>query len=30
MFQCGHPIHEQRWEEFQQVVGDFLERVKAT
>jgi valacyclovir hydrolase len=24
MFDCGHPIHNQRWEEFQQVVGSFL------
>ena len=29
MFQCGHPIHEQRWEEFQQVVGAFLDSVRA-
>jgi valacyclovir hydrolase len=29
MFPCGHPIHEQRWEEFQQIVGDFLDTVKA-
>jgi valacyclovir hydrolase len=28
MFQCGHPIHRERWEEFQQVVGDFLLSVK--
>lgn len=28
MFQCGHPIHRERWHEFQQVVGDFLEGVK--
>lgn len=24
MFDCGHSIHDQRWAEFQQVVGDFL------
>lgn len=28
MFDCGHPIHDQRWEEFQQVVGDFLKLAK--
>ena len=29
MFDCGHPVHEQKWEEFQQVVGDFLKSVRA-
>jgi valacyclovir hydrolase len=29
MFHCGHPIHQQNWEEFQQVVGNFLEEVRA-
>lgn len=29
MFHCGHPIHDQRQEEFRQVVGDFLNAVKA-
>jgi valacyclovir hydrolase len=24
MFHCGHGVHEQAWDEFQQVVGDFL------
>jgi valacyclovir hydrolase len=24
MFKCGHPIHLQAWDEFQQVVGTFL------
>lgn len=24
MFKCGHPVHNQAWEEFQQVVGPFL------
>jgi valacyclovir hydrolase len=28
MFHCGHPIHKQRWEGFQRVVGDFLNDVK--
>src|SRR5690606_30508525 len=29
MFQCGHSIHKQRQDEFRQVVGDFLDSVKA-
>lgn len=24
MFDCAHPVHDQQWEAFQQVVGDFL------
>ncbi len=28
MFSCGHPIHDQAWDEFQQVVGDFLKTVE--
>jgi valacyclovir hydrolase len=24
MFSCGHPVHNQAWSEFQQIVGDFL------
>jgi valacyclovir hydrolase len=24
MFACGHPVHQQAWDEFKQVVGDFL------
>ena len=28
MFHCGHPIHDQRRDEFRQVVGDFLNDVK--
>lgn len=27
MFACGHPIHDQAWDEFRQVVGDFLRSV---
>lgn len=29
MFDCAHPIHQQRWDEFQQVVGDFLRSAEA-
>lgn len=29
MFNCGHAIHWQQWDEFQQVVGDFLRSAKA-
>jgi valacyclovir hydrolase len=25
MFPCGHPIHDQQWEKFQQVIGEFLD-----
>lgn len=28
MFDCGHPIHDQQWEAFKEVVGKFLEDVK--
>jgi valacyclovir hydrolase len=28
IFDCGHPIHNQRWPEFQQVWGDFLRRAQ--
>lgn len=28
MFPCGHAIHDQRWEDFQRVVGDFLQQVR--
>lgn len=24
MFPCAHPVHDQQWEQFRQVVGDFL------
>ena len=24
MFQCGHPVHDQQWSEFQRVYADFL------
>lgn len=28
MFDCGHPVHEQDWENFKRVVADFLATVK--
>ena len=28
MFPCGHPVHDQQWEKFQRVVGNFLDSVK--
>ncbi|HEX2619914.1 MAG TPA: alpha/beta hydrolase [Phototrophicaceae bacterium] len=28
MFHCGHPVHDEAWEEFQSVVGEFLSSVK--
>jgi pimeloyl-ACP methyl ester carboxylesterase len=27
MFKCGHAIHDEAWEEFQNVVGDFLKTI---
>jgi len=24
MFQCGHPVHQELWDEFQRIYGDFL------
>ncbi len=24
MFECGHPVHDQQWEAFQRVLGEFL------
>jgi valacyclovir hydrolase len=28
LFDCGHPIHDQQWDAFQQVVGAFLAEVR--
>lgn len=29
MFDCGHGVHDEQWEPFQQVVGDFLQAAEA-
>ena len=28
MFPCGHGVHEQRWQDFKQVVGEFLSAIE--
>lgn len=29
MFECGHAVHQQNWNEFQRVYGDFLKAIPA-
>lgn len=29
MFKCGHPVHDEAWDEFKVVVGEFLQKVDA-